>query len=34
MIKASQIVVAVLDGPDVDSGVTSEIGYAYALGKK
>jgi nucleoside 2-deoxyribosyltransferase len=34
MINASQIVVAVLDGPDVDSGVAAEIGYAYALGKK
>lgn len=34
MIKASQIVVAVLDGSDVDSGVTAEIEYAYALEKK
>jgi nucleoside 2-deoxyribosyltransferase len=34
MIKASRIVLAVLDGSDIDSGVASEIGYAYALGKK
>lgn len=26
-------VVAVLDGPDVDSGTASEIGYAFARGK-
>jgi nucleoside 2-deoxyribosyltransferase len=34
MIKASQIVVAILDGSDIDSGVSAEIGYAYALRKK
>jgi nucleoside 2-deoxyribosyltransferase len=34
MIKASRIVVAVLDGSDIDSGVAAEIGYAYASGKK
>lgn len=34
LIKASQIVVAILDGSDIDSGVASEIGYAYALHKK
>jgi nucleoside 2-deoxyribosyltransferase len=34
MIKASKFIVAVLDGPDVDSGVAAEIGYAYALRKK
>jgi nucleoside 2-deoxyribosyltransferase len=34
MIKASKFIVAILDGPDVDSGVAAEIGYAYALHKK
>jgi nucleoside 2-deoxyribosyltransferase len=34
LLKQSQIVVAILDGSDVDSGVASEIGYAYALRKK
>ena len=34
MIKDSRIVLAVLDGSDIDSGVAAEIGYAYALGKK
>jgi nucleoside 2-deoxyribosyltransferase len=29
-LKRSGIVVAVLDGPDVDSGTSWEIGYAYA----
>jgi len=29
----SDVVVAVLDGCDVDSGVAFEIGYAYAKGK-
>ncbi|MGI0013131.1 MAG: nucleoside 2-deoxyribosyltransferase [Nitrososphaera sp.] len=33
-IEQSDIVIAILDGPDVDSGVASEIGYAYAMGKK
>jgi nucleoside 2-deoxyribosyltransferase len=32
-IDNSEIVFAVLDGPDVDSGTASEIGYAYAKGK-
>jgi nucleoside 2-deoxyribosyltransferase len=32
-IEQSQVVVAVLDGPDVDSGTASEVGYAAALGK-
>ena len=27
-------VVAVLDGPDVDSGTAAEIGYAFAKGKQ
>ena len=34
MLKKAQVVVAILDGADVDSGVASEIGYAYALAKK
>jgi len=32
-IKSSDIIVAVLDGADVDSGTAWEIGYAYALHK-
>jgi nucleoside 2-deoxyribosyltransferase len=32
--KDIDIVVACLDGPDVDSGTASEVGYAYAIGKK
>jgi nucleoside 2-deoxyribosyltransferase len=32
-IDKSEIVVAALDGPDVDSGTASEIGYAFAKGK-
>jgi len=28
------VVVALLDGPDVDSGTSVEMGYAYAQGKK
>jgi nucleoside 2-deoxyribosyltransferase len=32
-MKASDIVVAVLDGMEVDSGVAYEMGYAKALGK-
>ncbi len=31
-VRAADVVVAVLDGPDVDSGVAFEMGYAYALG--
>jgi nucleoside 2-deoxyribosyltransferase len=34
LINDSDVVVAVLDGVDVDSGTASEIGYAYAEGKK
>ena len=34
MIESSDGVLAVLDGTDVDSGTASEIGYAFALGKK
>lgn len=33
-IRECQIVMAVLDGTDVDSGTASEIGFAYALGKR
>lgn len=32
-VDSSDIVVAVLDGADVDSGTAWEIGYAYAKGK-
>jgi nucleoside 2-deoxyribosyltransferase len=32
-IDAADAVVAVLDGPDVDSGTAAEIGYAFARGK-
>jgi len=32
-LKKSDIVVAVLEGTDVDSGTAWEIGYAYATGK-
>lgn len=32
-VDSSDIVVAVLDGVDVDSGTAWEIGYAYARGK-
>lgn len=32
-LKESDVVVAVLDGMDVDCGVAFEIGYAAALGK-
>jgi nucleoside 2-deoxyribosyltransferase len=32
-IEACDLVVAVLDGSDVDSGTAAEIGFAYARGK-
>ena len=32
-LKASDVVVAVLDGMEVDAGVAYEMGYAKALGK-
>jgi len=32
-LEKASIVVAVLDGPDVDSGTAAEVGYAYAKGK-
>ena len=31
-LQESDLVVAVLDGPDVDSGAAFEVGYAYARG--
>jgi nucleoside 2-deoxyribosyltransferase len=31
-VRGADVVVAVLDGPDVDSGVAFEMGYAHALG--
>lgn len=34
MIRQADMVVAVLDGTDVDSGVAAEIGYAYGIGKR
>jgi len=34
MIRSCDIVLGVLDGLEVDSGVTSELGYAAALGKR
>ena len=34
MIESSDGILAVLDGTDVDSGTASEIGYAFALGKR
>lgn len=33
-LTRANLVLAVLDGPDADSGVCYEIGYARALGKK
>ncbi|MFP4654069.1 MAG: nucleoside 2-deoxyribosyltransferase [Methanohalobium sp.] len=33
IIDDSDIIIAVLDGADVDSGTSWEIGYAYAKGK-
>lgn len=32
-LDACDLVVAILDGPDVDSGTAFEVGYAYARGK-
>lgn len=34
MLESAEIVVALLDGQDVDSGTCIELGYAYAKGKK
>lgn len=33
-VRACDVVVAVLDGPDCDSGTCVELGYAWALGKR
>jgi nucleoside 2-deoxyribosyltransferase len=33
-VNSAKIVVALLDGQDVDSGTCVELGYAYAKGKK
>jgi len=33
-VNSTKIVVALLDGQDVDSGTCIELGYAYAKGKK
>jgi nucleoside 2-deoxyribosyltransferase len=33
-LKACEVMVAVLDGVDVDSGVAFEVGYAKAFGKR
>jgi len=33
-LERSRVVVAVLDGADVDSGTASEIGYAFGRGKR
>ncbi|MDP8242865.1 MAG: nucleoside 2-deoxyribosyltransferase [Candidatus Hinthialibacter antarcticus] len=33
-IRECELMLAVLDGVDVDSGTASEIGYAFALGKR
>ena len=33
-LDRSDVVVACLDGPDVDSGTASEVGYAFARGKQ
>jgi len=34
LLRAADGILAVLDGPDVDSGTASEIGYAFGLGDK
>ncbi|TSC82787.1 MAG: nucleoside 2-deoxyribosyltransferase [Parcubacteria group bacterium Gr01-1014_20] len=33
-IRESDVIMAVLDGVDVDSGTASEVGFGFALGKK
>jgi nucleoside 2-deoxyribosyltransferase len=33
-ITAAELILAVLDGADVDSGTSAEIGYGFALGKR
>ncbi|WP_457558605.1 nucleoside 2-deoxyribosyltransferase [Candidatus Harpocratesius sp.] len=34
LLQSSDLIFAILDGPDVDSGTATEIGMAYILGKK
>lgn len=34
LIDKADVLIAVLDGPDVDSGVAAEVGFAYARGKR
>lgn len=34
MVQAADVILAILDGPDADSGTSVEVGYAYALKKK
>ena len=34
MIRSCDVVLGVLDGPELDSGTVSELGFAAALGKK
>ena len=34
LIRESDFLLAILDGPDIDSGTAAEIGYAYATGKR
>lgn len=34
LLRDADVIIAILDGPDVDSGVASEIGLAYALKKR
>jgi nucleoside 2-deoxyribosyltransferase len=33
LIEESDVLMALLDGSDIDSGVAAEVGYAYALGR-
>lgn len=33
-VRSAEVIVALLDGQDVDSGTCIELGYAYARGKK
>ena len=34
LINESDLILAILDGNDLDSGTCAEIGYAYGIGKK
>lgn len=33
-IRSADVVIAVLDGPQVDDGTASEVGFAYGIGKR